>query len=213
MLVGLALTGCAPAASPAGASATPTGSPAEASPSPIPTPSPTPADELVLTLDDITYVHGGGSEVIPYSDGASVLSLFAGLTGVTPEGEKVEGQFAWVDPDHRSYTWSEVSLGVSGTGEAGIRVTAETVAGVPIRTEQGISVGSTRADVLAAGALEEYDDDNDGVADVLALGAREVPGTQSLSRPGSVGIEYITVLMDGDQVESIISNGNDFSDI
>ncbi len=44
-------------------------------------------------------------------------------------------------------------------------------------------------------------------------GGQEVPDTQSLTRPGSVGILYELFVLEGDTVIRILAPANDFSDL
>jgi len=45
------------------------------------------------------------------------------------------------------------------------------------------------------------------------LGSREVSGTQSLSHPGSIGVEYLLLSMKGDVVKQIQVPADDFRDL
>jgi hypothetical protein len=203
----LLLTACSTAAAP---SATPVKEAAEPSPASA-TPTPTPAAELVLSLDGVSF---GADEVVSYDDGAGILALFEEISGVMPEGAEVDGYPEGQDPGLTRYDWGEARISVSDEGQAmSVSLTAPELNGVPARTTEGVSVGSTRADVVNAGGWEFGDEDQDGVADLFGLGSREVPGTQSLSRPDAVGIEYFVVDLEGDTVAQIIGPSNDFSDI
>ena len=84
---------------------------------------------------------------------------------------------------------------------------------MPVLTESGITIGSSRADAIAAGAWDEWDEDGNGTSDYLGIGPREVPDTESRSRPGSAGDEFFVLVMDGDSVSQIEFPGNDFGDI
>jgi hypothetical protein len=204
----LALTGCVSTAS------RPAASPPIPTPPPVASPTPPPVNQLTITLDGIVYAHGNTKKLVPLSDGHGLLALFQTLTGVMPSGVDVESPFAGYDSGRKSYEWSDVKVILSdSSGANGIAVLAPAVNGVPIRTEEGISVGSKREDVMAAHGWDVYDENSDGIADDVGLGSREVAGTQSLSHPGSVGIEYLLVRMKGDAVEQIQIPANDFSDI
>ena len=52
-----------------------------------------------------------------------------------------------------------------------------------------------------------------GIAEYVGLGSREVSGTQSLSHPGSIGVEYLLLSMKGDVVKQIQIPADDFSDL
>lgn len=184
---------------------------------PTPDASPTPAisvDQLTITLDGIVYSHDDNDQLVPLSDGQGLLELFHKLTGVMPAGVDLESPFEGSEWKQTSYEWSGVRVVLSPDGEAsGIRVIAPAVNGVPIQTKEGISVGSKRAEVLAAHGWDIYDGNGDGLAEAIGLGSREVPGTQSLSHLGAVGIEYILLVMKDDAVEQILIPANDFSDV
>ncbi len=184
---------------------------------PAPDVTPTPAisvNQLTITLDGIVYSHDDTDEFVPLSDGQSLLALFQKLTGVMPTGVELQSPFEGYDWKQTSYEWSDVRVVVSHDGGASsIGILAPAVNGVPIQTEEGISVGSKRAEVLAAHGWDIYDENGDGLAEAIGLGSREVPGTQSLSHLGAVGVEYILLVMKGDAVEQIQIPSNDFSDI
>lgn len=169
-------------------------------------------NELTITLDGISYAHDGSVDMVSLDDGAAILALFESLNGSIPDGTRLE-VFPGQDSGLTRYQWGEVIVLVSDQGPASVTILAPAIKGVPIRTQEGVMVGSTRSDAVAASARDDWDEDGDGVADYLALGSREVPGTQSLSRPGLVGSEYLLLVMEGDNVEQIMVPANDFSDI
>ena len=207
----LLLTGCAktPAVQPA-----PSTTPAAESASPSATPEPTPesAGELVVGIDGITYEHDGQTQDYPFeSDGEYLLALVEELTGEPRQGVPIEGPYGsdW----GTGYEWDEMSVIVHNEENTSVRVSSPTVGEVPITTTEGLSVGSSRDEVVAAGGRDGWDEDQDGVADYMDLGEQEVPGTQSLARPGEVGILFVLVELDDDTVVEIQSPANDFSDI
>lgn len=193
----------------------PAASPTISRPTPDASPTPTiSVDQLTITLEGIVYSHDDTDELVPLSDGQGLLALFQKLTGVMPTGVDLESPFEGYDWKQTSYEWSEVRVVVSHDGETGsIGILAPVVNGVPIRTEEGISVGSERAEVLAAHGWDIYDENGDGIAEAMGLGSREVPGTESLSHLGAVGVEYILLVMKGGAVEQILIPANDFSDV
>jgi hypothetical protein len=210
----LALAGCA-SATPLSETSPPisTANPS-VSPTPTPTPTATPVDQLTITLDGILHAHDDVTDLVPFSDGQEVLALFHALTGVMPSGVDVQGPFPGTESGLTRYEWSDVRVMLSDDGRASdIAVLAPTVNDVPIQTKEGITVGSGRADIIAAQGWDVWDRNGDGIAEDLGLGSREVPGTHSLSRPGSVGVEYLLFTMKGDTVEQIHVPANDFSDI
>lgn len=114
-----------------------------------------------------------------------------------------------------SYDWEglRISVTAGGAGDAGVRVSAPEVDGVPVETEQGLAVGASRTDVVEAGGHDLWDEDGDGIADYLGVGDEEVPGTTSLSRPGETGIRYVMVSIAADLVTHINSPANNYSDL
>ncbi|GGH38632.1 hypothetical protein [Microbacterium album] len=177
-----------------------------------PTPPSSTADAtLIVSLDTLQYADGSATRGIDFADGADVVSFFESLTGQTPEVEEVKepyGDAVWYRLSH----FDGVSVGVYETGHSFLTIDSASVAGVPLRTQSGLTVGASRQDVLAAGGWDEWDQDGDGVADYLGAEPRNVEGTQSLTRPGEGGREYFLFVLDGDVVTQI-QWGNDFSDV
>jgi hypothetical protein len=209
-LVGLLmLTGCAtanPAAAPEPGDTT------AASASPIPTPTPTPAAQLILTVDAVIREVGDTQDAYPLTDAEAVLALMEELTGQPRAGTPVEGPYG--SELGTRYDWEGVSVLVNdASGRASLTVDAASIGDLPVATAGGLAVGSSRDAVVAAGAWDDWDEDQDGVADWMGVDAVEVPGTTSLSRDGAVGIEYITLHVSGDTVVELQVAGNDFSDI
>lgn len=203
----LLLLGCSsPAATP---SASPTSAPsASASPEPAVEP------ELVVSLDGISFTDDDGTTTAEYADSDALLALLEEATGELPEPEPVEGMESY-DVEMEAYVWDglRVLSDVSGESPASIAVTAAEVEGIPVMTEEGLHVGSTRADLLDAGAWALVDEEDAATATELGLGRQEVPDTQSLTHPGSVGILYVLFLLETDTVTQIQSPANDFSDV
>ncbi|BDV30138.1 hypothetical protein Microterr_07980 [Microbacterium terricola] len=163
-------------------------------------------------MDDLTFVAEGETRTVDFDDVDGVLAVFEELTGTMPEGYEPEDPDGYVFDDTR-YDWAGVTVTVWGAGTesesiASIRVVAPTVGGVPVRTPEGITVGSSREDALAAGADDPFDD-----PEYLQIGRQEVPDTESLVNPGEVGILFIVLQMEADAVAAISTPGNDFSDL
>ena len=188
--------------------------PPASTPSPSSSSAPASVGQMVIGLDSISHERDGSVDEIALDDGAALLALFESLNGFMPTGTEIE-IFPGYPTGLFTYEWSEVMVTVSDQGVGySVVILAPTVNGVPIRTQEGIAVGSPRSDVITAGARDEWDEQpQDGIAEDLSLGSREVPGTHSLSRPGSVGSEFLLLRMDGDTVARIIVPANDFSDI
>jgi len=199
-LLGLALTACAPGQSPDGsATSTPSSTPSTSA-------SATPADRVVeISVDGLSIDEG---PVIGYDDPNGVVAALTDAFGSAPTEGPVEGPY---DSVYDGFEWT----GTKATAyETRITLVVSADApGVIFRTPEGLGLGSTRAEAIAAGAEDEWDEDGDGVSDLLKIGMREVPGTSSLVNPGEVGVEYITLKVTDDVVTRISSGGNDFSDI
>lgn len=203
------MTACAPATS-ADLSASPR--PSEAS-SASPTPAETTSAQIVVTLDGLT-VTGAEDRSADYTDSTALLELLQEVTGELPEPESVE-IFPGEDSTLEAYDWQglRVLADSSGAAPASVSVTAAEVSGLPVVTEDGFRVGSTRAELRAADAWALTDAEDPATASELGVGRREVPGTQSLTRPGSTGIIYTMFVLDGDAVTQIMVPANDFSDL
>lgn len=205
----LLLTGCASAApvNVAGPSASAT------TPIETPTATPTTAGALSVGVDGVEFAEGAESQSFPFDEPEPLLSLIEELTGEPRQGEDFEDPWGNGEVVGAIYRWDDISVSVMEEGPASVAVLAPTVGDVPIRTESGIAVGDAREAVLAAGGWDEWDEDGDGVADNLGIDAQEVEGTQSLSRPGEIGREYVLVVVDDDVVSRVQSPANDFSDL
>lgn len=182
-------------------------------PSPTSSPTPEAAPQLVLSVDSITYEHDGAAEVVPLDEGAALVALLEGIAGAGTQ-EEFDGPYD--SEGGTRYRWEGIVVSIwAFDAAADVSVDGATVGGVPIATTEGVAVGATRADAIAAGAFEicTYDGDGDGLTDSLALQATEVADTQSLCRSGSVGIEFVDVGFTGDTVTRLSAPGNDFSDI
>lgn len=205
----LAVTACAPATS-AEQSASPR--PSETS-SASPTPTETTSAQIVVSLDGLT-VTGAEERSADYTDSAALLELLQEVTGELPEAEGVE-IFPGEPSTLKAYDWGGLRVLADSTGEApaSVSVTAAEVAGLPVVTEDGFRVGSTRTELRAADAWALTDAEDPATANELGLGGREVPDTESLTRPGSTGIVYTMFVLDGDTVTQIMVPSNDFSDL
>ncbi|WP_282847706.1 hypothetical protein [Microbacterium oxydans] len=202
-LLGLSLTACAPAST--DGSVTPSPSPSPSS-SPVTSPSATPADRVVVISVDGLSVDDGA--VIAYDDPDGAVAALTDVFGSAPEEAPVEGPY---DSVFTGFEWDGTNAIDYGTW-IDVAVSAD-ASGVIFRTPEGVGIGATRADALAAGAVDGWDEDGDGVADYLSIGVREVPGTSSLANPGQPGVEYISLKIVDDVVTRLSSGGNDYSDI
>ncbi|MFB8189960.1 hypothetical protein ACFC14_11580 [Microbacterium sp. NPDC055988] len=202
LLLGCSSPTAAPSASPA---ATPSAS-ASAEPEVDP--------QLVVMIDGVSFTDDGGTTTAEYADPDALLALLEDATGELPEPEPVEGMEGY-DIEMQAYVWDglRVLTDTAGESPASMAVTAAEVDGIPVTTTEGLQVGSSRADLLDAGAWGIVDTDDPATAEYVGLGESEVPGTESLTHPGSVGILYTLFRLDGDTVTQINVPANDFSDI
>ena len=187
--------------------AVPTAS-SDPNPSPTPTPEPTVAELIIVNLDGLTRQQSDGVDEFPFTDGEAMVAMLEELIGTEPEISQDEVT------EITSYEWPVARVIITpGDGFASIAIRAAEIGGIPIRTPEGLGVGSSREEAVAAGAWDDWDADSDGIADYLGIGPREVPGTQSLSNPGAVGIEYLLLGIAEDLIEQIQAPANDFSDV
>lgn len=202
VVLGFSLTACAPSSTPDGsATPSPTSSPTDS-----PSPAPTPAERFVeISVDGISV---DGAPVVSYRDPDGMVTALTDLFGAAPAESPVDGPYSVV---YAGFEWE----GASATADetlVWVNISAD-APGVTFRTPEGIGIGSTRAEAMAAGAEDEWDEDGDGIADYLMIGMREVPDTVSLRHPGEAGVEYIVLDITDDTVTRLSSGGNDFSDI
>lgn len=161
----------------------------------------------------MTLTRDGQSAAYSFSAPEPLLALIEELTGQPRTGEDYEDPWGHGDVWGTTYTWDDISVSVPKEGSAGVTVKSAKVGDIPVQTPGGIAVGASRADVLAAQGWEEWDEDGDGLADYYGIDARTVEGTESLSRPGEVGREYIVIALNGDTVSRLQTPSNDFSDL
>lgn len=176
-----------------------------------PTPVPVPPPQLTITIDGIVYSHDNTEHLNPYSNGQGILDLFQVVSGTLPAGEFIPQPETTDVPYMTGYDWGFAVVYVYDyDGSSIIRVMAPAANGVPIKTKTGgLSVGSTRANVLAAGGWNSYP----GFDDHYGLDSRAVPGMDSLMHPGAVGIDFIEFLLTSGKVSQIVLLGNDYGDV
>lgn len=203
LTLSLGLSACTPPTPTKVASPTPT--PAASATASVAASTPASAATLIVTIDDATLE--GGSASLPYARGAKdAWTAALGSEPVESPSEVVNGY----DFQETVWKWPGLQLNVPDDGSENgshVFVSASTVDGHPIRTRQGIGVGSTRAEAVAAGAVDGFDSTE------LRLDVRDAPGTTSLQRPGEVGREFISLVLEGDTVVSIHLPADDFSDL
>jgi hypothetical protein len=168
---------------------------------------------LLLAVDSVTYEHDGVVDVVDLDEGDALVGLIEQIAGPGAE-EEFDGPYD--SEGGTRFQWEGLTISIwASDGSASLFADGPTVEDVPITTTEGVAVGGTRDDAIAAGAFEicTYDGDGDGLTDSLALQATEVADTQSLCRTGSVGIEFVDVGFAGDTVSRLAVPANDFSDI
>ncbi|WP_372968186.1 hypothetical protein [Microbacterium sp.] len=206
----LLLSACAPEPAPGASTPTPTAAETPSSP-------PTDAEDsrLIVSIDGLELVDADAAGSAPFDDPAAVLALLEEATGEAPVQTDLQDPPGY-ETDLVSYDWDGLGV-VTDEGGQGtfsrIVVDAATVSGVPIASEDGLVIGSTRDDVLAAQGWDVWDEDEDGIADYLGVGEQEVPGTTSLSRPGETGIQYLMFALTDDAVTQISAPADDYSDL
>lgn len=210
----LAVSACMPAAPTV--ESTPATPIDTSAPEPTETPDEVTAQtSLIIGPEGLTLVSDGGETFAAYADGPALLDLVESVAGPRPEGVPFEEFDGYDFGDMATFDWGPIMVSASPSGQApaSIRVSADTVGTAQVETVSGLTVGSTRTDAVGAGAWDEWDADQDGVADYLAIDPVEVDGTQSLVTPGEVGRQYITIEMDGNAVSGFQAPGNDFGDL
>ena len=210
LAVGLVLTGCSQTSTAVDPGGSASAAPSTAEPSPTPSATPTAADSITVGVDALVTIHDGKSVTYPYAEPAHLVDFIAEITGLSPEGEDITDPWGNGDVWGTKYTWDDISVSAMTYGPAGIRITAAEIGGIPVRTAQGIAVGSSIDDVVAAGGQETW---NDGASYYFSVDPQPVEGTQSLSRPGELGQAYVDITTVNDVVTAITAPANDYSDI
>lgn len=204
----IALSGCA--ATPAPAPSVPTGV-AGTTTTATPTPEPEPA-RLVIGIQAIGYEHDGQTQVVSYTELVDLQILLRSISEEDPVQTPIDSPPGY-DFQRQSFDYDGIVVVSGPDGPADVRVTTAMFHGVPVATQEGIAVGSSRTEAMDAGARDGFDEDGDGIADWLDLGSVEISGTQSLTNPGSVGIQFVRLGLDGDTVRELQAPADDFSDL
>jgi len=198
-LVALALAGCTAGGGPTSA----------ASPTPTHTPAPDRAPAaIVMTLDELRLVDTEDAvlETVSVRDG-DVTGFLADALGEPATVSTDEGY------GFEFHDWPGIRVIPLADGRGGwVAFTAAEANGLALRTEEGLMVGATREQAIAAGAVEGFVDDDSGY-DILQLDTRDEPGTESLERPGETGVVYVAIIVENGVVSQIGVPGNDFSDL
>ena len=207
---GLLLAACA--AEPSTGSPTPTTNDEQTSSSP--TSNPAAEQHLVISVDGIAYTEDADTVSAAYDDAAALLELLKDATGEMPTPVDMEDPPGY-EMNFVTYDWDglRVITEAGGIGTARVSVTSADVDGIQVATEEGLTVGSSRADLVDAQGWDQWDQDGDGVADYIGLGHLEVPGTVSLTHPGTVGSVFLLFALENDTVTQIQAPSDDFSDL
>lgn len=205
----VALSGCA--ATPAAPVPTvPTGIAGTATDA-TPTPEPEPA-RLVIGIQAIGYEHDGQTQVVSYTELVDLQILLRSISEQDPVQTPIDDLPGYSFQMQR-FDYDGIVVVSGPDGPAHVAVTTANFHGVPVATQEGVTVGSTRTEAMDAGARDGFDENGDGVADWLDLGSVEISGTQSLTNPGSVGIQFVRLGLDGDTVRELQAPADDFSDL
>ena len=160
-----------------------------------------------MDLSGLTLTDSSGASVsASWNEGDAVIDLIVQAVGTEPSLESTpKGDF---------YEWPEGIRAYLLGSSAGVSFTVPEVNGYELRTLEGVTVGSTRAEVTALDFFGiDYDGDGDGLPDSVGLGAVEEPGTNSLSNPGAVGTSYVLVRFSGDVVSGLGAPAGDWRDL
>lgn len=142
-----------------------------------------------------------------------MIAAMTSLTGSSPTIEVLERYQGW-GPEITRYQFDGIAvLSQTGTDFATVSITSATIGGSSVRTLGGIGIGSSLSDVIADGGVGEWDSDGDGDPNYYILDPVDVPGTESLTHPGQVGISFVLVRIDNDVVTEMQAPGNDFTDL
>lgn len=200
----LVLVACAPS----GATPTPTPSPDKTVvPSPLPVGiNGPPVDEtrVIIGVDGLAL----GDASVGYNDGDEVTELLAEALGETPKGEP--------DPTgypSTTYEWPGITLYVGDNGATTLLLDEGMANPAGFATVEGITLGATVEQLLAAGAVDpKMDGNSDGVNDTYLLDVEEVPGTVPYADPDGVGTKYIMVTVEDGVAVAMRAPANDYSD-
>ncbi|CAH0133665.1 hypothetical protein SRABI76_00364 [Microbacterium oxydans] len=198
------LTGCAGAETTQSPSSTPRAS--SSADAQTPTPTPAPAEHTVAVSVDGISIDGGA--LLSNRAPEDTLAALEQILGTRPEPEQPDPAY-----DIVFYDWGTVSASVLSGSTVSLSFTASDVPGLTVVLANGIGLGSTRDEAMAAGAEPIWDEDGDGTADDVSIEHRDVPGTVSLANPGEVGVEYIQLTIADDVVTGLSNGANDFSDL
>lgn len=159
--------------------------------------------DLTIGVSAVTVTSGDQLTTVSYEDPDALIQALTDVFGSSPSVTE--------DPNGYEvtfYDWQGARVLRFSDARASVAISVPTVSGVNTATLEGIQVGSDRASALAA----EARDVGEG-ADSLGITAREVPNTQSLTRPGEVGLDFVRLRFNSDQVSHIQAPAFDYGDV
>ncbi|OJU68345.1 MAG: hypothetical protein BGO04_06460 [Microbacterium sp. 70-38] len=208
-LLGLAvLTLSACASAPAGPTSSATSS---ASNSPSPSASPQ-AAALVLSLTELEVVDADGNRLgsADLDEGDDIGALVRQVLGA-PTSTSHDSTYGF-----DTTRWDGLALGTgAGSSDVEVHFLAAHSGAIALRSSDGVSVGMTRAQVIAAGATMDtsFTDDKNRLNELFVSQRKSVPGTTSLTHSGQTGSIFVEAVVTDGVVSTIVSPGNDFSDL
>lgn len=206
--VALLLSACQAGAPAAAPRPTPTVSQSASEPSR----SPDEPDSIVLTLVGFDFRIDGDEGTVPF-EAEPMTDFLTQITGAAPAVEDLNDWWGGGTIVAHRYSWDGVSFVVFDNSTwAPPEIASSSLGGVPVSTRNGIAVGTSREQVEALDPREVWDEDGDGSFDHLGLEARDAPNTESLTRPGEPGEDFILVVI-SDGVVSGLGIGDDYSDL
>ncbi|MCK8465942.1 hypothetical protein M0722_01950 [Microbacterium sp. KSW4-16] len=159
--------------------------------------------DLTIGVSAVTVMDGDQLTTFSYNDPDALIQALTDAFGSSPSITE--------DPNGYEvtfYDWQGARVLRLTDARASITISAPVVGGVNAATLEGIKVGSDRASALAG----EARDVGEG-ADFLGITAREATNTQSLTRPGEVGLDFVRLRFSSDQVTHIQAPAFDYGDV
>ena len=196
------LTGCA--AEKMAAPIETTSPPASESPAPVPAPVPAPALPTVVgvTSAGLAVSYADLAVWIPYDDTAAVLDLFKDISGT-----EAETSIGSISGDLILHEWPGVRVTEVVDTRFWVTFSAPTIGETQIETVAGISVGSRRDDVLAAGGIVVWGTEPE------MFNFQDAPARESLIAPDQGAQDFIAVFVENDVVSGILAPVIEYGDV
>ena len=182
-----------------------------ASVAPSPTATPEPA-ALVLSLHEVEVVDADGAtfRTAELAKGSDVEALLSDVLGA-PASTTHDSAYSFT-----STVWEGLGLSSSdGSSDVSVQFSSDHSGDIALRSSHGVSVGMTRAQVLATGAVLDYSytDDKNVLNEGFVSDRETAAGTTSLTHPGETGSYFLeSIVVDG-LVAYVLAPADDFSDI